>query len=331
MKALFNAPGVVLSLIFAILTAVFVFIFEPDLLSNPRFISAVLANNLPVYMALAPVTVLLIISGGLDLSLGAMVGLSAMIFAVAQPALGDMGAALAALAVGLVIGIFNGLLAGGTRIPGMLVTLAMGALLQGSAFLIAGDQISRMIQKPNLLSTPAFPWLVLAVSLLLGLLLGLFTLSRPAVRHKDAEESWGKRLLYTGLPYVLSSLTAALVGLNYVGRLGAAFVSPMSWLEVKMALIALLGGVPLFMPYMSFNPLNILGGLFAALAWVFFATALLQVGGNINVYQVLVCGILLLFAAFTSYIYYTLISRARPKQKPEPLPEQPSIEASPVV
>lgn len=87
-----------------------------------------------------------IISGGIDLSLGFIMGLAAVIAAhvtnlagaVMPPGLAMVVGILAAVAVAGVPGIVNGLLISRLRIPPFIGTLGMFGVARGAAFLLAG-------------------------------------------------------------------------------------------------------------------------------------------------------------------------------------------------
>ncbi|TIL28542.1 MAG: ribose ABC transporter, partial [Mesorhizobium sp.] len=87
-----------------------------------------------------------IISGGIDLSLGFIMGLAAVVAAhatnmagVAMPVpLAMMLGILAAVIVAGVPGVINGLLISRLRIPPFIGTLGMFGVARGAAFLLAG-------------------------------------------------------------------------------------------------------------------------------------------------------------------------------------------------
>ncbi|HEV3262657.1 MAG TPA: ABC transporter permease [Gemmataceae bacterium] len=90
---------------------------------------------------------ILIITGGIDLSIGAVVGLSATVLAILliPPSRGGYGwppalAILAVLALGSVIGLVNGLLVTRLRIQAFVVTLCGLFIYRGLARWIAADQ-----------------------------------------------------------------------------------------------------------------------------------------------------------------------------------------------
>ena len=103
---------------------------------------------------------IVVISGGIDLSVGPMMTLTSVTAAVLMLGQGDQVAILVVigvLAMGVVLGIINGGLIVATRVPDIVVTLAMSFVWAGIALLI--------------LNTPgggAAPWLMSSISGALG-------------------------------------------------------------------------------------------------------------------------------------------------------------------
>lgn len=254
-----------------------------------------------------PPVILIIASGGLDLSTGAVIGLSSVI--VAQVASGGnlAAAAVAGFFVALIIGMVNGLLAGGTRIPGALVTLAMAGLVRGIALVISQ---SRPIPTGRMgwLAAPVLPWVLLVVSIAFGVAWSVMLYRQKAALKPGADfPSWPARLLFTGLPYVASSLMAGFVGLMYASRLQTGIATAGTGYELEVVLIALVGGVPLTGLLIANGVMNILGGLLAALALAVLQSIAALVNLPVSIDQVLI-GAAALVAALVSYFYYLVIS-----------------------
>lgn len=93
---------------------------------------------------------LVLLVGGLDLSVGAVMGVTAVILSrpSADTSLGFLGLLLLALALGAVIGLANGLLVVKRRVPAFIVTLGMFVLLGGARLAYTGGEFSGTVPSP---------------------------------------------------------------------------------------------------------------------------------------------------------------------------------------
>lgn len=82
---------------------------------------------------------IVVISGGIDLSVGSMMALTSVVSAVLMKGQSDIfavGVVLGTLALGVLLGAINGALIVATRVPDIVVTLAMSFVWAGVALLI---------------------------------------------------------------------------------------------------------------------------------------------------------------------------------------------------
>src|SRR5690606_4109110 len=140
-------------------------------------------GNLITVLSLAAVTgvvsigmTFVITSGGIDLSVGAVVGLASVWASTlsTQYAAEDFGwwvIPLTALAVGLVAGLINGLLVAYGKMPAFMATLAMLAAARGLAEIIAGRRTQIVTVEPFFdvfqsrpLGVPAIGWIFAVVA-----------------------------------------------------------------------------------------------------------------------------------------------------------------------
>ena len=114
-------------------------------LSNDRFLSAINLTNLTLQItAVATISigvVLVLLLGEIDLSVGAVSGFAAGVMAVlsVKEGVSPELAILAGLAVGALIGLFNGFFVTVFGIPSFVVTLAGLIGFQGALLLVLGD------------------------------------------------------------------------------------------------------------------------------------------------------------------------------------------------
>jgi ribose transport system permease protein len=93
---------------------------------------------LPLALA-ATAQAVVVIAGGIDLSIGSMMALTNVVAAVAmkdQPAEVALAAVIGVLLLGLVLGAVNGALIVLTRVPDIIVTLAMSFVWAGAALVV---------------------------------------------------------------------------------------------------------------------------------------------------------------------------------------------------
>lgn len=234
----------------------------------PGFFSVANAVNIALSIAITGILAVgmtaIIVTGGIDLSVGSVVALSGVAGAIAAgggAAAGGSGAPatlalIAALAVGLITGLVNGTLIAYLRVPAFVATLAMLTIARGVAFIISsGRSIGNLpptfgaLGQTVLIGIPV-PVLVMAIVMLAG----AFVLTRTVFgRHVyaiggNAEAAWlagidTRKVLWR--VYALNGLLAGVAGLTLASRLGAGV--PNSGLQYELDVIAavVVGGTSL--------------------------------------------------------------------------------------
>lgn len=122
--------------IFVLILIVFAFI-APNFSTEANLMN--ITRQASVNIVLAAGMTFVILTGGIDLSVGSMLGATAVIALTTSlaPGLGSMAIPFALLA-GLAMGIFNGLLVAYAGLPPFIVTLGTYTALRGAAYLLAG-------------------------------------------------------------------------------------------------------------------------------------------------------------------------------------------------
>ena len=138
-----------------IAVAIFMFILKPNSFNVDVGISVLRAMSSVAIMSLG--LTLVIVVGEIDLSFGAMYGLGANSLAVLWIVLGiPIYVALPlAVAVGAVVGLFNGALVTWLRIPSFIVTLGSYNLLYGISLWITGTSTFNPVYPPPGSEIPA--------------------------------------------------------------------------------------------------------------------------------------------------------------------------------
>ncbi len=126
--------------LFVLLGLLFIFTRMINPTYGPFGVNSLALSALPVALAAAGQAIV-VISGGIDLSIGSVMALTnvtaATLFVGASPEM-SVGVVLFVLALGVVIGVINGTLIVVTRVPDIVVTLAMLFVWGGVALLVLG-------------------------------------------------------------------------------------------------------------------------------------------------------------------------------------------------
>jgi ribose transport system permease protein len=243
-----------------------------------------------------------ILTGGLDLSIGATVGLAAclagaVIKATGSPVLG----VTAAIGAGLSVGVINGLLVTVLKIPSFVATYGMLWFLHGITFAFMGGETIhgfpagfRFIGNGFFLGVPLPVYLMTAV-LIVGTALLRYTTFGHEIYALGANPEAAR---LSGVPvlrrlitaYVLSGLMAGIAGVVFLARLNSAEGDIGDSLTLPAIAAVLVGGASLF------------GGVGTLLGTVLGAILLTLVLNGMNLlgvhanWQPLVTGLIILLA-----------------------------------
>ena len=208
-------------------------------------------------IALTPV----IVSGGIDLSVGSMMGLAAVLFGAAYHDWGAsiVGAAVVALLAGVAGGALNATLVASLNIPPLIVTLGTLSLFRGIAEGLTRGAVNYTDFPAGFLSLgQGYLWGVVPTQLLVfvPVLVGYSVLLHRSVVGR----AWyvigftpsGAR--YAGLPvgrriatlYLLSGVIASVAAIIYVAHLGQAKSDAGSGYELDAITAVVLGGTSVF-------------------------------------------------------------------------------------
>ena len=227
----------------------------------PTFLS--LDNLVTIGSTLATVGIsaigmtMVLISGGVDLSVGSVAALTGVVASAIWPRVLPIGlAAAVALLSGLAVGLFNGLMITRLRINPLITTLATYSAVRGIAFVISGTQ-------DNQLNDPSFVWLgrghIAGIPFSLILMLALFGAFYFIMRYTQfgrnlyaiggspeaarlAGINSGRHLL---IVYGLCGLLSSLSGLVSAAQLAAGRPQAAVGLEFAVIAAVVLGGTSL--------------------------------------------------------------------------------------
>ena len=218
----------------------------------------------------------ILVTGGIDLSVGAMMGLAAVMFGAAWRDwhLPVAGAAAIAILTGLAGGALNAALVAILEIPPLIVTLGSLSLFRGLAEGITGGAINYSGFPAGVLRfgqgylwgvVPAQLTVFSAVTAAYAVLLNRSIIGRAwyaigwsAAGARYAGVPVARRI---GLAYVLSGLVASVAAVVYVAHLGQARADAGTGYELDAITAVVLGGTSVFGGRGTI--LGTLGGLFA--------------------------------------------------------------------
>ncbi len=169
-------------------------------------------------------------TGGLDLSVGGMMALSAMIFAMNESANNAGAGLLLALAVCCAVGLLNGLFIMVLRMPAIFVTIASAMLTYGIAMWASDNRVIALSEQWAQMRIAAA---VLALCAAVGI--AIFLLWKTGGFAKDREPVHGKMKFFW--IYGLIALIGALAGWAAAVDLGTAVTSIGSGSSNEMVLL----------------------------------------------------------------------------------------------
>lgn len=229
----------------------------PDFISSNNILT--LLQSVAVIAILAIGQTFVIITAGIDLSQGAIIGLTGILGAgVMGNNVGSiiLGVAIA-LAVGALVGLVNGLLTAYTKVPAFIVTLGTLSIASGSALLITGGQPIYQLPKGfDSFGTSAlgvFPYIII-VSVVLAII-GQILLGRTRFgRSVYAIGSNRRASLLSGLSvrrntilvYVMSGLFSAIGGILLTAYVNSALPTAGQNYELDSIAAVVIGGGSLF-------------------------------------------------------------------------------------
>ena len=206
-----------------------------------------------------------IISGGIDLSVGFTMGFAAVIVShVANlvtpslgPVLGLLVAVVVTVAASALPGLVNGLLIARLRVPPFIGTLGMYGVVRGVAYLLAGgttvpvanDALS-YIGNGTIIGIPVVVLLTALAMLVLHYLLsqtrfGQYTYAVGGNRAAAVRAGINVRRV-TVLLYILSAVCAGIGGILYAGRFSAGAAQAGEPLLLDSIAAVVIGGASLF-------------------------------------------------------------------------------------
>ncbi len=230
---------------------------SPVFFSRINFENVLLSSTIIAVMAIGQTFVILI--GGIDLSVGAVMALSSVLCIGLPLHFGIPAAAAALIAIGVaaLLGLINGLNVTLTRIPALIATLAMLTVARGCAFIYSGGQniapvpdIYIDLQAMHFFGVPMVIEMTCLIAVLAHFLLiktrfgrSIYATGGNAVASRLAGIRTDRVII---LAYVISGMMAGLGGLMISARLEAGAATSGQGMELTVISAVVIGGVSLF-------------------------------------------------------------------------------------
>ena len=229
-------------------------------LFSGKALSSMMQSWLITAMIIPPM-VMLVVSGHLDLSVGAVAGYVgvATAFAISETGVGGWIGILIAIRTGLLIGILHGILVGGLKIHSAIVTLGTATLIRGWSLQITEQTL--FVDNLEALSWLTIPTVIFMLIFVIAIVFAseFTSLGKKKASDLPSEEAWLPRLIRATVPHVLVSLAASFAGLLLLARLRVATPGVGLGLEVDVLLPVLMAGIPL-----GGGLVNIIGAMIAS-------------------------------------------------------------------
>lgn len=283
--------------------------WTPDAFARPITLITMARQTVVVGTAAVGMT-LVILVGGIDLSVGSTVALTTVVAARAlQSGAGPVTAALAAVLAATAVGAINGGLIVGLRVTPFLITLGTMSILRGAAKGLANEQkIDCQTQGLEKLTTPGgewtlFPpavWLTLVIAVLAALALRYTVLGKHAAAVGSNERTArlagvhvGRVKVYT---YAIAGLLAGIAGVFEISTLTVGDPTDSIGLELSVIASVVIGGGSL-----SGGQASIAGSILGALLMTVIRTGCTYVGLPNWMQEILTGAIIIVATGVDSY------------------------------
>jgi rhamnose transport system permease protein len=227
------------------------FLTQDNILNQGRFLTEIALVALPMTF--------IIITGGIDLSVGSIFGLCAIVLGYTWQNLGwplELAIPIS-LVVGMICGLINGLFIVYVGIPPLITTLATLALYRGLAEGISQARSARgfpewffQMGQEDFLGVPTQLWLFIIGAVVFAIVLQRTAFGRSLYAIGNSELA----ARFSGLPvnyyklviYTLAGLMSGLAGYIFVSRVSTTRSDMGTGLELDVIAAVVLGGTSIF-------------------------------------------------------------------------------------
>lgn len=317
-----------------------------------------MASHAAIYGLLGMGMLLVILTGGIDLSVGSTLGLCGVMAGFFLHGV-DLGGVtlypavwvvvILVCAVGALVGLINGVLVAYFRVPSFVATLGALYAVRGVALLITGGLTYNNLGGKESLGNTGFDWL--GFNEILQVPIGVIIMAFVAIVLSVTlnRTSFGRWLYATGgnaraarlsgvptrrvtvLVFVISGICAAIAGMVLTSQLTSAGPTAGTTYELTAIATVVIGGAAL-----AGGVGNVRGTLLGAFVIGFLSDGLVIVGVS-NYWQMVFTGVVIVFAVLLNSINYSGGRRRRnnsgsggkPNQNPQSSTQPAGQERSP--
>ncbi len=315
-RNIFKNRNIILLIVFFIIFIFFSF-FTNDFFTYYNIVNLTKYGVEIGLLALAETLIIISGNGGIDLSIGSILSLSAMTIGVLSSKMGlnILISALIGIAVATLAGSFNGFLVSLIKIPPLLVTLSTMYIYDSLALLISMDKYGTAMPISTFPNSYFFvgqyeifniPIQLLIIFIPVVIILHLLLSKTVYGKQLYAIGSNDKVARFSGLPnnkvrilsYTIGGLLAGLAALTMTSRIGSARPDLGANLNLRAITIAVLGGT------------NIVGGegtIIGTVIAILLITVLnngLQLSGVNPIWQDGILGMILIASAIVDFVMY---------------------------
>ena len=277
---------------------------RPYFLTGPNF-KIILTQTVIVAMGTLGMT-LIIVSGGIDLSVGSVVALTSVAGATALvKGASPLVVVLLSIGVGASIGLLNGLVIGGLRMMPFIVTLGMMGVARGTAKWLSGNQTVSVpdsaitavmdLKDPNsLFPLPFGVWITLGLAVVMAVVMRKTVFGRYIFAlgsNESAARLCGIRVnLQKVLIYTVAGVFFGLAGLMQLSRLTQGDPTVAIGLELDIIAAVVIGGASL-----SGGSGSVLGSMIGALTMAILRNGSNQMGWPTFMQEIII-GVVIIIA-----------------------------------
>jgi len=262
LKRLGNTQSVWILGVLVVIVAFFSVAAGGKFLSASNF--SLISQNVAVWAVLGVGMTFVIITSGIDLSIGSVLVFSSVVAAKVMEAVGGQGwgtaiiGIAAALVSGLFWGVINGYLVAKAKIPALIVTLGTLSVALGLAQVITGGIDVRSVPEAmtdfntyiKILGIPSLPFIALIVLVIGGIVLhrtkfGRYTYAVGS--NEEAARRVGVRVdRHLIRIYALSGLLAGFAGTMSLAQFGTTTIAGQSLTNLNVIAAVVIGGTSIF-------------------------------------------------------------------------------------